>query len=155
VKEGDLLKKPFLFLLLPFIVLFLPVSTIWIGFSGDGCYYSLKPNSTLEVHYVHSVSLTKVVDIYRISGDGIYFTKEMWQDSLAGQPLDFQYKQGSFYVKESNEFLGKSWGYWFIPLNNATISVEGKIVFVQPKIEGTLEIRVERVPLILLLTRRC
>ncbi len=136
-------------------MLLLPVSVIGVEFSGNECYYYLEPNSTLEVHYTHSVSLTKVVDVYRVSGSGIYFTKEMWQEFLAGQPLDFQYKQGAFYVKETNEFLGKSWSYWFIPINNATISIDGKTVFVQPETDGVLEIKVEKVPLILSVARRC
>ena len=149
------MKKPFLFLLLPLVVLLLPVSVIGVEFGGSECYYHLEPNSTLEVHYTHSVSLTKVVDVYRLSKNGIYFTKEMWQEFLAGQPIDFQYKQGEFYVKEANEFLGKSWSYWFIPVNNVTVLVDGNTVFVQPRKEGVLEIEVKEVPYILSIVRRC
>jgi len=142
-------------LFLPFIVLLLPVSVIGVEFGGNECYYHLESNSTLEIHYTHSVSLTKVVDVYRVSPGGIYFVQERWQEFLAGQPVDFDYRAGKFYVKNSHEFLGKSWRYWFIPVNNATILIDGKVSFVQPPREGILEIRVEKIPFLLSIARRC
>ena len=149
------MKKLFLFLFVSFILLLLPVSVIGIEFDGSECYYPLQSNSTLEVHYTHSVSLTKVVDVYDVSTRGIYFVQERWQEFLAGQPVDFDYRSGQFYVKNSHEFLGKKWDYWFIPVNNVTILLNGKAIFRQPPREAVLEIRVERIPFILSIVRRC
>ncbi|AHF79671.1 DUF1850 domain-containing protein [Thermococcus paralvinellae] len=148
------MKKSFLFFLLLFILLF-PVSVIGIEFNGNVCYYPLSSNSTLEISYTHSVSLTRVIDTYRISKDGIYALQERWQEFLAGQPIDFDYRAGSFYVKNLNTFLGKSWEYWFIPVNNVTVKIDEKIVFVQPKEEGIMKIEVKKVPIFLIISRRC
>jgi len=136
-------------------VLLLPISVIGIKFGGNECYSHLESTSTLEIHYTHSVSLTKVVDVYRVSPEGIYFVQERWQEFLAGQPVDFDYRSGSFYVKNAHEFLGKSWSYWFIPVNNVTITLNGRVLFRQLPQEGVLEIRVEKIPLVLFLLRRC
>ena len=136
-------------------MLLLPISVIRIEFGGNDCYFNLESTSTLEIHYTHSVSLTKVVDVYRVSPEGIYFVQERWQEFLAGQPVDFDYRSGSFYVKNAHEFLGKSWSYWFIPVNNVTITLNGRVLFRQLPQEGVLEIRVEKIPLVLFLLRRC
>ncbi|ALM74203.1 conserved exported hypothetical protein [Thermococcus barophilus] len=152
----NFLKKFFLFfLLLIAVVMLVPVSVIRIEFGDNACYYFLGSNSTLEISYTHSVSLTKVVDIYRISNDGIFAVEERWQEFLAGQPLDFNYRAGSFYVKKMNKFLGKNWEYWFIPINNATIKINDKIVFVQPKEDGIMKIEIGRIPILLIISRRC
>ncbi|MBO8175492.1 MAG: DUF1850 domain-containing protein [Thermococcus sp.] len=137
------------------IVLFFPVSAIRIGFNENVCYYPLGSNSTLEIDYTHSVSLTKVIDIYRVSKDGIYALQERWQEFLAGQPTDFDYRAGKFYVKNLNTFLGKSWEYWFIPVNNVTVKIDEKVVFVQPEEEGIMKIEVKKVPILLIISRRC
>lgn len=148
------MRKPFLFFLLFFILLF-PVSVIGVEFNGNICYYPLGSNSTLEISYIHSVSLTKVVDVYRISKDGIYAFQERWQDFLAGQPTDFNYREGQFYVKNLNKFLGKSWEYWFIPVNNVTVKINGKVVFAQLEKEGIMKIEVKKIPIFLIISRRC
>jgi len=149
------LKKFFLFLITLFILLLIPVSSVRVEFAGSVCYYPIESNSTLEVHYTHSVSLTKVVDVYNVFPGGLYFTQERWQEFLAGQPVDFDYKSGPFYVKNAHEFLGKSWSYWFIPVNNVTITLNGRVLFKQPPREGVLEIKVERIPFIMSIIRRC
>ncbi len=142
-------------LLLLFLAILFPISTLRIGFNGRVCYLPLTSEYTLEVDYTHSVSLTKVVDVYRINGTGIYAIQEKWQEFLAGQPIDFQYRSGDFYVKNMNKYLGKSWEYWFIPVNNVTLKIDGKIIFVQPPEEGIMKISVKRDPIILTLIRRC
>ncbi|WP_167885334.1 MULTISPECIES: DUF1850 domain-containing protein [unclassified Thermococcus] len=148
------MKKLFLFFLL-FFILFFPASVIRIEFNDKICYYPLGSNSTLEIDYIHSVSLTKVIDVYRVSKDGIYVLQEKWQEFLAGQPTNFDYRAGSFYVKNLNTFLGKSWEYWFIPINNVTVKIDGKIVFIQPNEEGIMKIEVRKAPILLIIVRRC
>ncbi|MCD6143713.1 DUF1850 domain-containing protein [Thermococcus sp.] len=136
-------------------MLFFPVSVIGIEFNDTRCYYFLSSNSTLEIDYTHSVSLTKVVDTYRVSKDGIYAFQEKWQEFLAGQPTNFDYRAGEFYVKNLNIFLGKSWEYWFIPVNNATVKLDGKVIFIQPKEEGIMKIEIRRAPILVIISRRC
>lgn len=150
------MKKYFLFLSLVFLLLaFLPVSALEIKFNEKVCYYPLISNFTLMVAYTHSVSLTKVIDVYRIDKTGIYAIQEKWQQFDAGQPLDIQYTEEQFYIKSMNMFLGKSWEYWFIPLNNATVKIDEKVVFVQPEEEGVMRFEIKNVPAILTIVRGC
>ena len=144
-----------LFLFLLSLLLPYPVPVIGIEFNENVCYCPINSNSTLEVVYTHSVSLTKVIDVYRVSRDGIYALQERWQEFLAGQPINFDYRIGKFYVKNLNIHLGKSWEYWFIPVNNATVKINGRIVFVQPKEDGIMKIEVRKIPFLLMIFRRC
>jgi len=150
------LKKYFLFFPLVFLFLTLfPTTALEIGFNKNVCYFPLSSNPTLIISYTHSVSLTKVVDIYRINKTGIYAIQEKWQEFMAGQPLDVQYTEGQFYVKDMNMYLGKSWEYWFIPLNNVTVKISDKIVFTQLKEEGIMKFKVKKVPFVFSIIRRC
>jgi len=151
----EFLKKYFLFFLFLLLFLLFPVPVIGIEFNENVCYCPIGSNSTLEVVYTHSVSLTRVVDVYRVSEDGIYVLQEKWQEFLAGQPINFDYRIGKFYVKNLNMHLGKSWEYWFIPVNNATVKINGRIMFVQPKEEGIMKIEVRKIPFLLMIVRRC
>ncbi|ASJ12032.1 DUF1850 domain-containing protein [Thermococcus thioreducens] len=151
------MRKSFIFLLIVLLIApaIYPFPAVGVAFNGNECYRPIRNQALLEIHYTHSVSLTKVVDVYRVSGDGIYFTMEMWQEFLAGQPIDFDYRDGDFYVKREDRFLGKHWEYWFIPLNNVTVVMDGIPMFVQPPQEGVLRIEVTAVPGIILTIRRC
>ncbi len=151
------MKRFFLFLLflLVVVITFFPVLALKIEFDGTACYNPVRSGLVLEVDYTHSVSLTKVVDVYRITGNGIYAIQEKWQEFLAGQPIDVQYRSGDFYVKDMNKYLGSSWEYWFIPVNNVTLKINGRVVFVQPPKEGIMRFNIERIPLILIIIRRC
>lgn len=150
------MKKVFLFFsLLIIIILLLPVTVIEIEFNDFKCYYRFHSNSTLKIDYTHSVSLTKVIDIYKISNEGIFAVEERWQEFLAGQPIDFNYRIKGFYVKRINKFLGKKWEYWFIPINNATITLDKKLVFIQPEEDGLMRLEIKKAPLLVIISRRC
>ncbi len=103
-------------------------------------------NCTVSVEYVHSVSLTKVIDVYEVNESGIYALEERWQQFDAGQPLDFQRVENGYFVKKLDEYLGESWEYWFIPLNDAKVRVNGKLVL---RGYGVLRLEVREVPLLL------
>ena len=135
------------------ILALVPVDTLVIKFNEKVCYVPLNSNFTLTVRYTHSVSLTKIVDVYRVDEKGIYAIQEKWQQFDAGQPLDIQRIEDGYFVKSMNVYLGKSWQYWFIPLNNATVEINGKVVFVQPEEEGILRFEIEKVPAILTIIR--
>jgi hypothetical protein len=135
------------------VLALVPVDTLVIKFNEKVCYVPLNSNFTLTVRYTHSVSLTKIVDVYRVDEKGIYAIQEKWQQFDAGQPLDIQRIEDGYFVKSMNVYLGKSWQYWFIPLNNATVEINGKVVFVQPEEEGILRFEIEKVPAILTIIR--
>ena len=136
------------------ILALVPVDTLVIKFNEKVCYVPLNSNFTLTVRYTLSVSLTKIVDVYRVDKKGIYAIQEKWQQFDAGQPLDIQRIEDGYFVKNMNVYLGKSWQYWFIPLNNATVEINGKVVFVQPEEEGILRFEIEKVPAILTIIGR-
>ncbi len=108
----------------------------------------------ITVNYVHSVSLTRVIDVYIINNSGIFAVQEKWQQFDAGQPIEANVEDG-FFVKNMHMYLGKEWEYWFIPLNNATIKLNGKIVFSNPNKEGILEFKLRKIPAIMLTFRWC
>ncbi len=151
------MKKYFLFLfLLVFLSLALfPVNTLKVEFNKRPvCYSLLITDTTLTVEYRHSVSLTKVIDVYRINSSGIFAVQERWQQFDAGQPLNGRIENG-FYVKDMNKYLGKSWEYWFIPLNNVTVELNGNIIFSKPKEEGVVKFELLKTPAIMALLRWC
>ena len=143
-------KKGFIFLFLVFLVLlilFYPIDVLRLNFNEKTVFYTpILSNLNVEVCYTHSVSLTKVVDCYAINNSGIFAVKTKWQDFEAGQPLD-GYIENSFFVKDLNSYLGKNWEYWFIPLNNVSVKINGKNVFSNPKDEGILMFEVSKTPL--------
>ena len=106
---------------------------------------------TVSVEYNHSVSLTRVVDTYRVNQTGIYAIEERWQDFFAGQPLEGEIENG-FAVKKLNAHLGQEWKYWFISMNDFKLYINDELVYVQPSEDGFLTFRVERVPVIVSIT---
>ena len=152
----NFLKKYALFLFLAFLFLaFFPTNVLEVKFNEETiCYSPLTSNLTLIVDYIHSVSLTKVVDVYCINKSGIFAVQERWQQFDAGQPLEANVEDG-FYVKNMNMYLGESWEYWFIPLNNVTIMLNGKIIFSKPREEGIMRFELLKVPAIIAIIRWC
>ncbi len=141
-------RLPFLFLFLApiaAVLAFRPVHVLEITFNDFNLLVPLSGTSTLSVEYTHSVSLTKVVDVYRINESGIYAYEEKWQEFLAGQPLNGS-PEGEFFVKRLDKSLGKEWMYWFIEVNHFRLVLDGRPVFEQPAEDGLLVIRVKEVP---------
>ena len=118
------------------------------------CYAPLFSSLKITVNYTHSVSLTKVVDVYTVNDSGIFAVQERWQQFDAGQPLETHVENG-FFVKNMRMYLGRSWEYWFIPLNNVTVKLDGKIVFSGPDEDGILEFGLVRDPFIVIASRWC
>ncbi len=146
--------KRYLWLLL-LIVLVFPVNVLEIDSKEGVVKCPLFSPVKVEISYTHSVSLTKVIDTYKVSKDGIWAIEERWQQFDAGQPLSFQRVKNGFFVKRLNMYMGKSWRYWFIPLNDVSVKVDGKLVLSHMKKEGILQFGVKRVPLITVLFGRC
>jgi len=149
------LKKYIFFLFFVFLFVFFPINALKIEFNEKTiCYSPIVSSLTLTVNYKHSVSLTRVVDIYQVNESGITAIQEKWQQFEAGQPLEANVDNG-FFVKNMNMYLGKNWEYWFIPLNNVTIGLNGKAVLSGLKDEGKVRFEVLKIPTIIALSRRC
>lgn len=132
-----------------------PINTLEIRFNENTvCYSPILSTLTLEVNYKHSVSLTNVVDVYKVDGSGISVIQERWQEFEAGQPMDGRFENG-YLVKDMNLYLGKSWEYWFIPLNEVSVEVDEKEINFKPEEEGIMQFRVVRNPLLVPLLRWC
>lgn len=104
--------------------------------------------------YKHSVSLTNVVDVYKVNESGLYAVQERWQEFEAGQPMEGRIEDG-YMVKDMNMQLGKTWDYWFIPLNNVTLELNDKRINFKPNGEGIMQFRVEKNPVLVPLLRWC
>ena len=147
---GKKLLILFLFSLLILIATY-PVRVLEIKFNNHSLLLPLTTTLIISVEYVHSVSLTKVVDTYNVNKSGIYFIETKWQEFEAGQPLNGSF-EGEFLVKKTSKFLGKEWKYWFIPLNNFTLKIDGDS-FHQPNEDGFLEFKVKEIPAFKLIAR--
>ncbi len=134
------------------IIALLPISALRIR-TKEGTFYCPLFSSaiTMIISYTHSVSLTKVVDIYKVNSGGIWAVEEKWQQFDAGQPLSFQKMEKGFFIKKLNMFMGKEWKYWFIPLNSVSIKVNSNFIVHDMKKEGIVDFAVVKVPLISIL----
>ena len=134
---------------------FIPLNALELKFNGRTvCYSPLFSDLTLKVRYRHSVSLTKVVDVYRVNNSGITAIEEKWQEFEAGQPMDGKIEDG-YLVKDMNMYLGKSWEYWFIPFNNVTLELNDKRINFKPSEGGIMQFKVEKNPFLVPLLRWC
>ncbi|MBC7332470.1 MAG: DUF1850 domain-containing protein [Synergistetes bacterium] len=115
------------------------------------CSLFFNSNIILSIEYIHSVSLTKVIDKFKINEKGIWAIESKWQQFDAGQPIDFNRLEGKFFVKDMNLFLGKEWSYWFIPINKASIKLGKKVIFKDIEVEGKVVFGIKRKPLLLAL----
>ncbi len=150
-----MLRRNLYLIIVIVLVSILPLHTLVIE-TQEGTHWCPFPKELkVTVSYTHSVSLTQVEDTYRVTGKGFFIIKEKWQSFLAGQPTDFQKIEGKYYVRESNEFLGKEWRYWFIPVNNVTITVNDKPIVSHMKKEGLVIFKIIKMPLFLTIFRRC
>ncbi|AFL94605.1 hypothetical protein CL1_0394 [Thermococcus cleftensis] len=136
------------------LVLLLPVNAVEISFNGRS--YTYSPGSTIEIEYVHSVERSEVVEIITANGTGFYVVEMRWKDFGAGLPEDVQNLTDGFYVKRTRDYLGRSFTYWFIPINHANVTVNGSPVLVDS--DGgkkvVVNFQIKRVPLVMRLIGR-
>jgi len=115
------------------------------------CSLFFNSELILSIEYIHSVSLTKVIDKFKISKEGIWAIESRWQQFDAGQSTDFTKVEGNFFVKEMNLFLGKKWCYWFIPLNRVNVKLGQKEIFNNIEKEGKVLFEVKKKPVVFIL----
>ncbi|OYT35430.1 hypothetical protein B6U96_10395 [Archaeoglobales archaeon ex4484_92] len=140
----------FIIAILLILVLVFPTETLEVSSHSFTCYTAL--NKTFSINYIHSVSRTKVIDTYLANSSGIYFIEERWQQFDAGQPISFDEIKEGFFIKRKIIKMGNSCEYWFIPINNASINFDGKILRLN---SGNLRFQVKIVPWIITLIWRC
>ena len=143
------MKKKLVFLI-PIFLLLLPVKVLEVKVGNKACFVPLG-RVKVEIVYLHSVSHTKVWDVYVVNGSGIYAVEQRWQQFDAGQPLDFDRIENGFFVKDLSLYLGPSLEYGFIPFNNASVRV-GDVTFRNVE---KLDFEVENVPAFVLVSGRC
>jgi hypothetical protein len=142
----------FFAIILAFLLLFLPVNAVEISVDGESHFYPL--GSTIEISYIHSVERSTVVEVLVANDSGFYAVEMRWKDFGAGLPEDIQNLTDGFYVKRTNDYLGRDFKYWFIPINRANVTVDGSPVLSSPRHETIVDFRVRRVPLIVKLIGR-
>ncbi len=143
------MKRKLIFLL-PIFLLFFPVKVLNI--QSDRSCKVLLGRAEVEVEYIHSVSHTKVLDVYIVNGSGIYAWKQLWQQFDAGQPISYDEVKDGFFVKKLENVMGKSLDYGFIQMNCARVKVNGKVVFSNLT---KLHLEVEEIPFIVFAANRC
>ncbi|NJD99135.1 DUF1850 domain-containing protein [Thermococcus sp. LS1] len=110
--------------------------------------------SKIEITYVHSVERSTVVEVLVANESGFYAVEMKWKDFGAGLPEDIQGMEGDYYVKHVSDYLGRSFSYWFIPINHVNITVNGSPVLNNPEHELLVDFEIKRVPFVLILIRR-
>ncbi|WP_297457946.1 DUF1850 domain-containing protein [Thermococcus sp.] len=122
----------------------------------DGRSYVYPIGSRIEIDYIHSVERSPVVEILVANESGFYAVEMRWMDFGAGLPEDVQNLTDGFYVKRTRDYLGREFSYWFIPINHANVTVDGKPVLLDSNggRKVVVRFRVRRVPLASLMIGR-
>lgn len=139
------MKKFLLFLLIP---LLFPINILEVNFNNTVKYFPYLNELPITIKYNHSVERGEVIEILEVNKGGIYVLEMKWQNFGAGLPEDFTSIEDNYYVKRPNKCLGKSFTYWFIPLNNAEVKVNNSTLLYHPNSEVKISFTLKTMPLI-------
>ncbi len=146
-------RKILSFLVIGFlIVLLFPVSAVQVSYGGKA--YIFPAGSKIKINYIHSVERIEVVEVLVGNSSGFYAIGMEWGDFGAGLPEDIQGEKNGNYYKHCNDYLGKNFQYWFIPMNNVNITVDNVAVLRSPKRPLLVNFSIKRVPLIVMIIGR-
>ncbi len=151
------MRKSFLFLTFFLILLVFSVAERSVLVITDGKAEKVYPplgEHEITIEYIHSVERSEVIETLVVNRSGIYATGMKWKDFGAGLPEDFQDWNGSWYEKRINIYLGKSLDYWFIPVNQANITVDGSLAFA-PRSDTLIKFQIKSCPILLTAIGRC
>jgi len=132
------------------VALCLPVRVLEVAVEGSppaGRMW-LRSDVSVVVGYVHSVERTWVEETYVAGRDGLHLTMMRWQSFSAGLPDEYDSCVDGFYVKGLDVHMGRTIDYWFLPLNQAEVSVGGVPVFRGPEQPSRLVVRLRRLPVV-------
>jgi hypothetical protein len=136
-----------LLLVLLLIGLCLPIRVVEVGADSSirARHLCVGDGASVSIRYVHSVERTWVEEHYRAGTDGLHLTMTRWQSFGAGLPTEYDFFADGFYVREMDTAMGRVLDYWFLPLNEAEVSVDGDVVFVGPDTPARVTVRVRLV----------
>ncbi len=138
------------FLIIAALALLMPVSVVDVGTEPGGRLASewLGYEVTIEVSYVHSVEMTRVLEGYAVDADGIRLMSMEWESTGAGLPDSYDSWEEGGYVTRGRLDLGKRLAYWFLPLSDPVIRVNDRIVLRGLERPAQVRIRVRTMPLV-------
>ncbi len=67
--------------------------------------YKLGPNKIFSLSFIHSVSKTRVIDVYEVQAGQIIQTKELFKAHGAGLPSSPDEPGGLFWEKNKDQFI--------------------------------------------------
>jgi len=129
------LKKFFYFfiILIPILAVsisFYPTDALVVNDGHTSHTFMIGDGFNITIYYIHSVERSPIYEVLWVNSTGIYAIQMRWKDFGAGLPEDIQYVDAQgFYVKNIDIYLGKNLSFWFIPINQAHIWVDGVLVF--------------------------
>jgi hypothetical protein len=137
-------------------VLGVPVSAVDVGTEPGGRIATewVGREAVLDVRYVHSVERTPVEEVYRVGRSGITLESMKWQSTGAGLPDSYDTWENGFYGSEPGTPLGRRLSYWFLPVNQPEVRLNGSVLIRGYEEPTLLTVRVRTLPLGLLLARR-
>ncbi|WP_297474576.1 DUF1850 domain-containing protein [Thermococcus sp.] len=146
-------RKILSFLIIGFIIaLFFPVNAVQISYEGRS--YLFPTGSEIKIDYIHSVERIEVVEFLIGNSSGFYAVGMEWGDFGAGLPEDIQGEKDGNYYKHCDDYLGRDFQYWFIPINHVNITVNNVTVLRSPSKPLLVNFRVKKVPLVVMMIRR-
>jgi hypothetical protein len=67
---------------------------------------AVQPGERIELHYVHSVERTPVVEVFRAEADGLWFIEMRFVSQGAGLPTQGYAREGDHFVLRGNQKVG-------------------------------------------------
>lgn len=146
-------RKTLSFLIIGFLIaLLFPVSAIEVSYEGKD--YVFPAGSKIKIDYIHSVERIEVVEFLIGNSSGFYAVGMEWRDFGAGLPEDIGGEKNGNYYKHCDDYLGKSFQYWFIPINHVNITIANVTILRSPRKPLLVNFSVKKVPLIVMMIRR-
>jgi hypothetical protein len=67
---------------------------------------TVPPGERIELHYVHSVERTPIVEVYRADVDGLWFVEMRFVSQGAGLPTEGYTREGDHFVLRATRRIG-------------------------------------------------
>jgi len=68
---------------------------------------AVRPGDVIELHYLHSVERTPVVEVFRAASDGLYLVEMRFVSQGAGLPTQGYVREGDHFVLRANRKIGE------------------------------------------------
>lgn len=144
-------KKKYLIPIFLLIILTLafPVNALSVTVDNNTKEYTaIWGNKTIKVDYIHSVQRSKCIEIIEANNKRLQLKRKYYKDFGAGLPTFFDEKEDGYYIKYYERDLGTSFEYFFIPLNEVKIKIDGNTIYKNPEERIEVRFNVEKASLI-------